>query len=75
MKQVGLLESKTKGLIIVADDQYVNLQALRMTIEDIGKSASESLRMFSNGQEVIECVDELLSYMHDISLDKGQAPL
>ena len=49
MKQVGLLESKSKGLIIVADDQYVNLQALRMSIEDIGKSASKSLRMFSNG--------------------------
>ena len=49
LKQVGLLESKSKGLIIVADDQYVNLQALRMSIEDIGKSASKSLRMFSNG--------------------------
>ena len=46
LKLAGLLESKSKGLIIVADDQYVNLQAMRMAVEDVGISANDRLLMF-----------------------------
>ena len=62
----GLLESKSKGLIIVADDQYVNLQAMRMAVEDIGISANDRLLMFQNGNEVVGCIDELLSQIDDV---------
>ena len=62
----GLLESKSKGLIIVADDQYVNLQAMRMAVEDIGISANDRLLMFQNGNEVVGCIDGLLSQIDDV---------
>ena len=50
----------------MADDQYVNLQAMRMAVEDIGISANDRLLMFQNGNEVVGCIDELLSQIDDV---------
>ena len=40
------------GLIIVADDQYVNQQAMQLAFEDF--DLQDRLKLFSNGQAVLE---------------------
>ena len=45
------LSSKTSGSIVIADDQFVNQQGIRLNFEDIG--LENRLEMFSNGGEVL----------------------
>ena len=45
-----------------------------MSILDHGLVGTEKLKIFSNGQEVIEFLDELLGELHIENLDKVQAP-
>ena len=56
LKEQRLLNGKNEtGLILYADDQYVNRQAIKMTFEDVG--LSKRLVMFQNGQEVLEFLE------------------
>lgn len=56
----GLLEkTNDTGLILYADDQYVNHQAFKLNLQDIGMA--DRLVMFSNGQEVVDYFDILLA--------------
>ena len=45
-----------------------------MSILDHGLVAAEKLQIFSNGQEVIEFLDELLNDIQKENFDKSQAP-
>ena len=72
LRTAGVLDTKRKGQIIIADDQFVNLQALVYTIESIDSSLKEQLNVFSNGQETIEHVDELLRTISQQELDKSK---
>ena len=42
-----------------------------MSILDHGLADTEKLKIFSNGQEVIEFLDELLGELHIENLEKG----
>ena len=53
------------GKIIYADDQYVNRQAFKMNLQDLG--LSDRLLLFSNGQEVLDYLDKVLG---DLTFDK-----
>ena len=56
LQEQRLLNGKNEtGLILYADDQYVNRQAIKMTFEDVG--LSNRLVMFQNGQEVLEFLE------------------
>jgi len=46
------------SLILYADDQYVNHEALRMNLQDIG--VASRLVTFANGQEVVDYFCTLL---------------
>ena len=57
MKRSGLLESvNDTGLILIADDQFVNRQAIELVVEDLG--IKERTKIFENGQQVIEFLDK-----------------
>ena len=58
LRDFGVMEKKSEGLIILADDQFVSQQAFQLALTDF--SITDRLRMFSNGQEVIEFLDKLL---------------
>ena len=47
----------TNGSIIVADDQFVNQQGIRLNFMDIG--LENRLEMFSNGVEVLNKFEEM----------------
>ena len=61
LRSAGLLDKRRKRQIIFADDQYVNLQALKMSAESIDPSFNQWLKMFPNGQETLEYIEQLLS--------------
>ena len=61
LRSAGLLDKRRKRQIIFADDQYVNLQALKMSVESIDPSFNQWLKMFPNGQEALEYIEQLLS--------------
>ena len=61
LRSAGILDKRRKSQIIYADDQYVNLQALKMLVESIDPSFNKWLKMFPNGQETLEHIDKLLS--------------
>ena len=52
MTQNGLLVKKNNGLVVYADDQYINRVSLSMNLQDIGMA--DRLVKLSNGQEVID---------------------
>ena len=56
---------KSPALVFYADDQYINLQAMKLNFEDIElqKEANDrkiELQTFPNGQEVADSIDGLL---------------
>ena len=53
------------GKIVYADDQYVNRQAFKMAIQDMG--FADRLVLCSNGQEVLDYLDKMLE---DLTLDQ-----
>ncbi len=48
-----------KGIILVADDQYMNLEALKINLQEINKIKKSEF--YVNGQEVIDRVKEVLT--------------
>ena len=49
IQKAGLQEKvNDTGLILIADDQFVNRQAIRLVVEDLG--IKERSRIFENGQ-------------------------
>ena len=73
LRVAGMLEKPSEGQIIIADDQFVNLQTIQLAALDLGFEFS-NLKMFSNGQEVIEYLDTLLNGIDMKSRDKGSPP-
>ena len=66
LQQNGLLAKVSKsGIVLYADDQFVNQQSLKMHFQDIG--IEEKLHMVSNGKDVIKFLDVVLK---DIDADK-----
>ena len=57
----GLMDRTNEATVIIADDQFVNLQSIKLMIEDIDIQTSKRFKMFSNGQQTLEYVDEVLS--------------
>ena len=58
MQVHGLFDKKNdSGLIIHADDQYINQQSIKINLQDIG--LGERFVMRCNGQEVVDFFDEL----------------
>ena len=55
--------SNAKGSIIVADDQFVNLQGIRLNFMDIG--LEERLELFSNGGDTLNFFKELFQQIKD----------
>ena len=56
MQQNGMLERKSKhGPILFADDQYVNQQAFRMNLKELG--LEEKVITHCDGEEVVEYFD------------------
>ena len=52
LNQEGLLGNEANsGLVVYADDQYVNQQAMQINFQDIG--AADKLVLFSNGKETL----------------------
>ena len=49
LRELGVLEHANTGTIVFADDQFVNLQAVKMAIQDLGISTQDRFKMFSNG--------------------------
>ena len=56
----GLLQSGTpcSGLVLYADDHFVNQESMKATFQQIG--IQEKLRLFSNGRDVVDFMDKLL---------------
>ena len=48
-----------KGIILVADDQYMNLEALKINLQEINKI--KKTEFYVNGQEIIDRVLEVLT--------------
>ncbi len=48
-----------KGIILVADDQYMNLEALKINLQEINKI--KKAEFYVNGQEIIDRVLEVLT--------------
>ena len=70
LKQHNLLENATNsGLVVYADDQFVNQQSMKMNFSDI--NITDKLVMFSNGQDVVDYFDSLLKDL-DLSLTQGE---
>ena len=61
LRSAGILDKRRKRQIIFADDQYINLQALKMSVESIDPSFNKWLKLFPNGQETLEYIEKLLS--------------
>ena len=36
IRHSGVLDSDSKGLIVIADDQFVNLQSIQLALQDLG---------------------------------------
>ena len=73
LQEHGLLDTKNKsGLIVHADDQYVNNEALKMNLRDIG--IAEKLVALQNGKDVVDYFDRMLSNL-DQRRDSGERPL
>ena len=67
----GLLsERNDTGLIIYADDQYVNQQSLKINLQDIGMA--DRLVMMSNGQEVVDFFNKQLEEYENFTPDLNQ---
>ena len=43
------MDNKNEGTVIIADDQFVNLQSIKLMIEEIDIQMSKRFKMFSNG--------------------------
>ena len=60
MKYYGLLSADAKsGIVVYADDQFVNQQAMKMNFQDIG--LQDKLVLFSDGKEVVQYFDKILT--------------
>ena len=51
--------TREKGIILVADDQYMNLEALKINLQEINKI--KKAEFYVNGQEIIDRVLEVLT--------------
>lgn len=63
LKEVSEIGQKSvvsrKGLIVYADDQFINIKQMDMQMKDIGLQGR--LKLFSNGQDVIDFFEHHLS--------------
>ena len=56
MREHGLFASKSISKVVMyADDQYINQEGMKFKFMDVG--LDKNLKLFSNGQEVIENID------------------
>ena len=62
----GLLSKiNEQGLVVYADDHYVNREAMRMTFEDLG--LSQKLLLFQDGLETVNYFDSMIDkFVNDI---------
>ena len=67
LRSAGILDRRRERQIIFADDQYINLQALKMSAESIDPSFNQWLKMFQNGQETLEYVEKLLGEIGELT--------
>ena len=59
LKQLKLIgKQNRKGKVIFADDKFANQQAMEMNFKDLG--LQKNLITVSDGQEVVERIDQLL---------------
>ena len=54
----AISSSCSDSSIIVVDDQFVNQQAVRLSFQELG--LADRLTIFSNGEELIESLQNLL---------------
>lgn len=54
-----LREANPDGIVIYADDQFMNRWSLKQQFKDFG--LEKNLMILSNGQEVLETIDKVLS--------------
>ena len=52
---------KELGLVVYADDQFINQKQMALQMKDIG--LDNRLKMFANGQTVVDFVSELLTQL------------
>lgn len=53
------IDHRRPGLVVYADDQYVNQQTMKMKFADIG--IQDRLRMFSDGKAVTDYFENMLN--------------
>ena len=56
---MNTIDHQRPGLVVYADDQYVNQQTMKMKFADIG--IQDKLRMFSDGKAVTDYFENMLN--------------
>ena len=70
LQREGFLnEGKRNGLVLYADDQYINEQAMEMNLKDVG--LDKNYTIVSNGQEVLDSIDEVLAPYYEQPLEQA----
>ena len=70
----GMFKRKAKhGTILFADDQFVNQQAFRMNLKELG--LEKQLKILRDGEEVVEYFDFILDKIDVTDLNSDGTPL
>ena len=74
METQGLFQhDREPGIVILADDQFITKQQIRMNFGELG--ISDKLVLFSDGKNVVDFINGTLDAISIRDLEEGEKPL